>query len=161
QPLNGKIYVATKDGVSLFRARAASGTAPNAPPCTVGGFADYVFPETGAAGTVALLYRAQANGFCSYPPNTYMTQIVSASGENSVPGIARLSTNGRYAIVFLAATARINNGVGLAFLDLQSVVQTPVNLASPAFPQYVVQPLSGGRVIANDGTALVAVSDGS
>jgi uncharacterized protein (TIGR03437 family) len=29
------------------------------------------------------------------------------------------------------------------------------------FPQYILQPFTGGRVIANDGTALVAITDGS
>src|SRR5215471_7718992 len=78
QPLNGKIYVATPAGVSLFRAREASSPAPDALPCSVGGFADYLAAEASAGG-VALLYRAQpASGPCSYPINTYRTQIVTA-----------------------------------------------------------------------------------
>jgi uncharacterized protein (TIGR03437 family) len=161
QPLNGKIYVANSAGVSLFRAREASSPAPDALPCSVGGFADYLAAEASASG-VALLYRAQpASGPCSYPINTYRTQIVTATGETDVPGIARLSSGGRYAIVFLAATARIDNAVSISLLDLQSGAKTPVSLTPPQFPQYIVQPTAGGRVIANDGTALVAITDGS
>jgi uncharacterized protein (TIGR03437 family) len=166
QPLNGKIYVATPGGVSLFRAREASPTPANAPLCTVSGFADYLAAETSSAGVVALSYNARSFGGCSYPPNTYMTQIVTASGETNLPGIARLSPGGRYAIVFRGATARIYNDVAISFLDLQSGAQTPVNFTAdnftgPQFPEYVQQPYSGGRVIANDGTALVAITDGS
>jgi hypothetical protein len=106
QPLNGRIYLATQNGVGLFRAREVSATPPNAPACMVGGFADYLSAETSSAGVVALLYRAKASGGCSYPPNTYMTQIVTASGETNVPGFARLSTGGRYAIVFFSAPPR-------------------------------------------------------
>ena len=40
-------------------------------------------------------------------------------------------------------------------------MQTPANLAAPVFPQYVQQPHGGGRVIANDGTGIVAITDGS
>jgi uncharacterized protein (TIGR03437 family) len=93
-----------------------------------------------------------------------MTQIVTASGESSVPGIVRLSTGGRYAIVFLGATARIYNSVSISFLDLQTGAKTPVSVPPPAFPQYIPQyiqqPYTGGRVIANDGTALIAITDG-
>jgi uncharacterized protein (TIGR03437 family) len=166
QPLNGKIYVATQNGVNLFRAREPSSTPANAPACTVGGFADYVAAETSSAGVVALLYRAKGIGGCSYPPNTYMTQIVTASGETNLPGIARISTDGRYAMVFLGATARPYGAVGISFLDLQSGAQTPIhftadNFNGPVFPEHIQQPSSGGRVIANDGTALLAITDGS
>ena len=125
QPLNGKIYVATQNGVSLFRARESSSPSLNAPPCTVGGFADYIAAETSFANVVALLYRAQGSGGCSYPPNTYTTQIVTASGETDVTGIARLSASGRYAIVFLGSTARIYNAVSITLLDLQTGTRTP------------------------------------
>ena len=160
QPLNSKIYAATTaDGVSLFRARERSGPPVTAPPCTVNGFADYQGAETSSTGAVALLYFANEGGGCSYPPNVYMTQIVSASGDSNVPGIVRLSSGGRYALVFLGATARIYNAVSVSFLDLQSGVQTPANLAAPVFPQYAQQPHGGGRVIANDGTGIVAITD--
>ena len=162
QPLNGKIYVATQTGVSLFRAREASSPALHASPCTVGGFADYIAAETSSADVVALLYRAQESSSpCSYPPNAYMTRIVTASGETDVPGIVRLGTGGRYGVVFLGSTARIYNAVSVTLLDLQSGTQAPIKLPPPAFPQYILQPSTGGRVIANDGTAIVAIIDGS
>jgi hypothetical protein len=59
-----------------------------------------------------------------------MTQIVTASGETGVPGVARLSTSGRYAIVFLGSTARIDSAVSISLLDLQSGAQTPIKLAA-------------------------------
>jgi uncharacterized protein (TIGR03437 family) len=160
QPLNGKIYAATQDGVSLYRARESSALPPNAPPCSVGGFADYLAAEASSADVVALLYRAQSAAGCSYPPNPYITQFVTASGETNVPGIARLSTNGRYAVVFLGSTARINAAVSISLLDIRNGTKTPVSLPALAFPQYFLQPASGGRVIANDGTAVVAITDG-
>jgi uncharacterized protein (TIGR03437 family) len=163
QPLNGKIYVATQNGVNLFRAREPSSAPASAPACTVGGFADYLAAETSSADVVALLYRAKGIGFCSYPPNTYMTQIVTASGDTNLPGIARLSPGGRYAIVFLGATARSYDAVSISFFDLQSGAQVPIhftadNFTGPVFPEYIRQPYSGGRVIANDGTALLAIT---
>ena len=163
QPLNGKIYVATQDGVSLFRARQTSDPPPaNVPYCPVSGFANYLGAET-SAGVVALSYNARAGGICSYPANTNMTQIVTASGDTNVPGIVRLSSGGLTAIVFLAKTARQYDGVSISFLDLKSGAQTPVNFTLPLFPGYVYIQLAsnGGRVIANDGTALLAITDGN
>ncbi|MBS1859103.1 MAG: hypothetical protein JST11_27265 [Acidobacteria bacterium] len=160
QPLNGKVYVATPSGVSLFRAREPSAVPPDAPPCTVGGFADYLAAETSSAGTVALVYRASQSGGCSYPPNTFMTRIVTAAGESDLPGIARLSSGGRYALVFRGATARIFNPVSVSFLDLRSGTQAPVNVTGPEFPQYIQQHYTGGRVIADNGTAVLAITDG-
>jgi uncharacterized protein (TIGR03437 family) len=161
QPLNGKIYLATQEGVSLFRAREPSNPAANAPNCSVGGFTGYLGAETSSTGAVALSYNARGAGNCSYPANTYMTQIATAEGETDLPGIARLSTGGRYAIVFLAATARQYDGVTISFLDVQSGARTPGNYTGPQFPEYVQLPYNGGRVIANDGTALLATTDGS
>ncbi len=166
QPLNGKIYAATQEGVSLFRAREPSGPpSADTPYCPVSGFANYLGAET-SAGVVALSYNARAGGICSYPANTFMTQIVTASGETELPGVARLSTGGRYAIVFLAATARQFDGFRISFLDLQTGAQTPVDLTvasftAPLFPEYLQLPYNGGRVIANDGTAILAITDGS
>jgi uncharacterized protein (TIGR03437 family) len=160
QPLNGKIYVAAQDGVTLFRAREPAGLPANSPPCSAGGFADYLGAET-STGVVALSYRANTAGGCSYPVNTWMTRIVTASGETDTPGIVRLSSGGRTAIVFLAATARPYDSVKIAFLDLQTGVQTPVSFPAPQFPEFVQLPYNGARVIANNGTALVAIAGGS
>jgi uncharacterized protein (TIGR03437 family) len=161
QPLNAKIYVATQNGVSLFRAHDAASAPANSPPCTPGGLADYLAAETSANGAVALIYTVNANGGCSYPPNVYSTEIQTPSSDTNLPGIVRLSSGGRYAIVFLGATARIYNAVAVSLLDLQTGLQTPLNLTQSDFPQYIQQPATGGRVIANDGTALVAIADAS
>jgi uncharacterized protein (TIGR03437 family) len=161
--LNGKIFVASQDGVSLFRARQPSGPPANALPCAAGGFAGYLGAETSAAGVVALSYSANSNdGGCSYPVNTFMTQIVNASGDDtSLPGIVRISANGRYALVYVAYTGRLYTSFVLSFLDLRTGAQTPVSVPAPVFPEYVPGPYGGGRAIANDGTALLAYTDGS
>ncbi|HZK36924.1 MAG TPA: hypothetical protein VFC57_08245 [Aeromicrobium sp.] len=160
QPRNGKVFLATQDGVSLFRAREPAFPPADSPACTVGGFADYLGAETSAAGVVALSYRATSSGGgCSYPVNPFMTQIVTASGDTTLPGIVRLSTAGRYAIVYLGATARPSDSFRLSFLDLQTGAQTPINVPAPTSPEYVSLPYSGGRIIANDGTALLGITD--
>ncbi len=158
--LNGKIFVAGQDGVSLYRARERSAPPAGSPACTVGGFSDYVGAETAANGVLALAYGSSGVGGCSYPPNASFTQIITASGETSVPGIARLSPNGRYALVYLAATSRPGSAFTLSVLDVQTGAQTPVAISPPQFPQYVSMPATGARVIANDGTAILGFTDG-
>ena len=158
QPLNGKIYVFSQNGVSLFRAQEVSPPPPNTAPCSVGGFSTYTGAETSSIGVVALSYLAQRTGSCSSPSNIYMTQLVTAAGESSVAGIARLSSGGRYAIVFLPATGRIYDPLSVSFLDLQSGVQTPISVHSAPMPQIFGGSSVGGRVIANDGTAVLTRS---
>ena len=163
QPLNGKIYVAGPNGVSLFRAQEVSAAPPsnnqaNNQACLAGGFSDYLGADTSSIGVVALSYTAQRSGICSYPLSTYMTQLVTASGASNVAGIARLSSGGRYAIVFLPATGRVYDPVTVSFLDLQSGVQTPVGVNGAPMPQIFAGPNAGGRVIANDGTAVLTNS---
>ena len=160
--LNGKIFVATQNGVSLFRAHEPSNPPADAQPCTSGGFVGYVGAETSAAGVVALSYRANStDDGCSHPINTLMTELVTDSGATSLPGIVRLSANGPYALVYVATTGRLRTSFVLSFLDLRTGVQTPVTVPVPAFPEYVQAPYGGGRVIADDGTVLLAVTDGS
>jgi hypothetical protein len=123
--LNGKIFVASQDGVSLFRAREPSGPPADALPCAAGGFAGYLGAETSAAGVVALSYRANSSGGrCSFPVNTFMTEILTDSEDTSLPGIVRLSAGGRYALVYLAATGRPRTSFVLSFLDLRTGAQT-------------------------------------
>jgi uncharacterized protein (TIGR03437 family) len=156
--LNGKIYTATNDAVTLFRAQQRS--APPATPCAVGGFSDYLGAEAAAGGVVALAYSANSLGGCSYPANTSATQIVTPSGDRTVPGVARLSPSGRYALILLAATGRPSSAFTLSYLDLQTGVQTPVNsanIAPPSFQESVT--FGGGRVVANDGTAVLGITD--
>jgi uncharacterized protein (TIGR03437 family) len=161
--LNGKIFVATQDGIRLFQAREPSSPPADALPCTAGGFIGYSGAETSSAGVVALSYGANSNdGGCSFPINTFMTQIVTAAGDDaSLRGIVRLSAGGRYALVYLAATGRLYTSFVLSFLDLRTGAQTPVRVPAPVFPEYVPAPYGGGRVIADDGTAVLGVTDGS
>jgi uncharacterized protein (TIGR03437 family) len=162
EPRNGKAFVATQDSVSLFRARDAAFPPADSPACTVGGFADYVGAETSAAGVVALSYQAKgAGGLCPYPPYGFMTQLVTATGEADLPGNVRLSAGGRYAIVYRQTSSRPPSAFTLAFLELQTGVQTPVPSIAVTFPEYVLLPFTGGRVIANDGTTLLGISDAS
>ena len=160
QPRNGKVFVAGAQGVTLFRARDAAGVPPNSPPCTAGGFAGYLGAETSTVAA-ALLFQTNAQGPCSYPVNTNATEIVSAVGSMSVPGIVRLSAGGRYAVVYLSATSRPFSAVSISYLDLQTGAQTPAPVPVPGFPQYIQPPYAGARVVANDGTALVAIGGGS
>ena len=67
QPLNGKIYVAGQNGVSLFRAQEVSAPPPNTPACSAGGFSSYLGAETSSIGVVALSYFAEPGSGCSYP----------------------------------------------------------------------------------------------
>lgn len=162
QPLNGKIYMATGGRVSLFRAREVASLPAGTPFCRVGGFEDYLGAETSSGGVVALLYRVKGSG-CSYPPNRLMTQIVSRSGERRLPGILRLSSDGRHAIAFAGRTARPYDPVSISFVDPENGAQTAVEIPPATSSEtgiYKVthQPYGGGRVIANDGTALAGAS---
>jgi hypothetical protein len=60
EPRNAKIFVATRDGVSLFRAREPAFPPADSPSCTVGGFGDYRAAESSSAGVVALSYFGRA-----------------------------------------------------------------------------------------------------
>jgi uncharacterized protein (TIGR03437 family) len=146
--------------VSLFRAREPAFPPADSPACTVGGFADYVGSETSSAGVVALSYQANgAAGPCSYHPYGLMTEIVTASGDSNLPGAVRLSAGGRYAIVYNQTSSRPFSPFTLAFLDLQTGAQTPVLGIALTFPETVLLPGVRGRVIANDGTTLLGISD--
>jgi len=159
QPRNGKIFVAAQDAVTLFRARERVAPPPNSPPCTVGGFSDYIGAETFAGG-IALAYTGTGPGGCSYPPNPLRTQIVTAKSEIDLAGVTRVSAGGRYAITFFATTARPYSPYTISFLDLQTNTTTPVNFSGPQFPEEIS--VSGsGRVIANDGTAILGITDHS
>ncbi|MCU1233708.1 MAG: hypothetical protein JWP63_1675, partial [Candidatus Solibacter sp.] len=160
--LNGKIYLATQDGVKLFRARDRSAPPANSPGCTVGGFSDYVSAETAAGGVVALSFAANSISGCSFPTNRFETEIIDSSSDtvipgNVIPGNVRLSANGRYGIVYLAATGRPGSAFTLSLLDRQTGVQTPIDVPAPSFPESVT--FGGGRVVANDGTAILGITD--
>jgi len=162
QPLNGKIFVATQEGVKLFRAHEIEGTSASGSPaaCTVGGFADFAGAETSSQGVLAASYYAQSSGICSFPV-TLKTQIITPAGETLLPGSVRLSDGGRFAISFLAATGRPFSPVSVSYFDIQTNIQTPVPIPASAVAHFVSASYSGGRVIANDGTAVVGVTDGS
>src|SRR5205823_677246 len=99
---NGKIFVATQDGVKVFRARDPVAQATDAPACTVGGFADYTGVETSSGGVIALTYAGNTNGKgCSFPIYPYLTQLTTSAGDTSVPGVTRLSASGRFAVTYL------------------------------------------------------------
>jgi uncharacterized protein (TIGR03437 family) len=51
--------------------------------------------------------------------------------------------------------------VSVSYLDLTTNVLTPVPIAAPTFPNFFLAPINGGRIIANDGTAILGVTDGS
>jgi uncharacterized protein (TIGR03437 family) len=164
QPLNTKIYTAGPSGVQLFAMRERMAAPSDLPVCTAGGFSDYVSAQTSTNGVVALVYGASANGGCSFPVNAAATEIRTSAGSVSVPGVARLASSGRYAIVFLAATNRPFSPVAVSYYDLQTGAQMAITFPPPAIPpgftQAVSMPANSARIIANDGTALVALTDG-
>ena len=159
EPLNGKVFIASTDGVQLFRLREPAGVPLGSPLCSVGGFQDYLGAESAAAGVTALFYRAEALS-CSYPPYTLRTQVLTPSGESELPGIARVSANGTWSIVYSPRTGRLYDGLDVTFFNLQTRSRTDVAVAVPGFPHPVLVPYTGGRVIANDGTALLAFDNG-
>ena len=159
EPRNAKVFVARAGGVSLFRAREPAPVPPDSKACSVGGFIDYVAAESASSGAVALLYRAGSAGPCSYPPFPYLTHIVAGDTESELPGVTRLSPSGRYAINFSALTSRVPTGVDVAYVDLRTNTLAKVTLPSPTFPEGIQIPSGNLRVIADDGTAIVAVGD--
>lgn len=157
QPHNGKVFALTLDGVRLVRARESEDVAPETPPCQVGGFQNYVSAEA-RGDAVAFVYYANAAGGCSYPPNVARTQIVTRSGEIDLPGVVRLSPDGRRAVRFHARTAR-HNAVDIFFVDLRTGEETAAIVPDVGFPPYGISvPLRAGQIIANDGTTLFNVS---
>ncbi len=155
-PLNGKVFLATPDEVRLVSARETEGVAEGSPLCTVGGFRDYVGAEA-SAGPTALFYYANALS-CSYPPYRLRTRLVTPSGGVELAGVARVSANGAWAVVYAPRTGRPTSAVDVTFIDLATGARTPVPIASPGGFEYVQAPYSGGRMVANDGTALLGFS---
>jgi hypothetical protein len=143
---------------ALIAAAIAFPAEPGSAPCTVGGFGDYLGVET-TVFSPALLFRRNSAPLCSYPANLLATQVQVNRRLTSFPGVVRVSPEGKFGLVFSAATARPWNTVAVSFIDLQFGKQTPVDVTPPAFPQYLALP--AGRAIANDGTAILAVTDGS
>jgi hypothetical protein len=114
EPLNGKVFVALNGGVALYRARKRASPPAGAPSCAVGGFRNYVRAETATDGVVALFYRSDSVGGCSFPPFALSTQLRTPAREITVVSdIARISPGGRYAIIYSPVTARLYNGIGV------------------------------------------------
>ena len=157
EPLNGKVFVATSDGVKLFRAHEDQPYpfTPGASSCnTADGFRDYLGTELSTTVT-AFSYRAYSLS-CSFPPFPLRTEIVSASGTSGVQGLVRINANATWGIVYAPSTARLYDGIAVSFVDLRTGTQTQVPVTTPGFPHQVYVSLGGGRVIADDGTALLA-----
>ncbi|HEX6879044.1 MAG TPA: hypothetical protein VF135_01665 [Terriglobales bacterium] len=159
QPLNGKIFVASTEGVRLFAAREPTKVPVGSPYCTVAGFRSYLAAESSSTGVLALYYDADATG-CTYPPSRVQTQLVTATGHSTVSGIVRLSASGRYAAVLAPRTARPFDPVNISILDLQAGTEVPVELSAHSEPRSIATHYSNGRMIADDGTAVIAVVTG-
>ena len=91
-----------------------------------------------------------------------MTQLVTATGETNLPGIVRLSAGGRvrHRLSRNEFACRPVPSPSLSS-TFRPTSQTPVPITGVPFPEYVLLPFTGGRVIANDGTALLGISDAS
>jgi uncharacterized protein (TIGR03437 family) len=158
QPRHGKLFVAGEQGVRLFRSRERVDL-PAGLPCTLGEFYAFTGAEVSADGNViaAAMQRTWA-GLCS-SPNLRGAAVISGAGEREVPGVVRLSPSGRYAVVFNARTASVFSPVDVFLLDLSAGAQFPVSLPPTAFPSYLSYSPAGGRVIADDGTAILSYGD--
>lgn len=157
EPLNGKVFVANGNRVSLVQSRERASVPSDAKPCSIAGFQDYLGVETSNSGTVAFVYQEDRKT-CSYPPYPVSTQIATRTGESNVSGLVRLSAAGRYAVVYQPVTARMSDGIQVSFLDLVTGTTIPVDVPQPISSfEYTVLANSGGRVIANDGTASLAI----
>lgn len=154
--LNGKLFRVSGGDVRLARSQERAGVVGPLL-CTVGGFRDYLGTETSTAAT-AFFYRAEALA-CSYPPYSLRTQLLTASGETTLPGIVRVSPNGAWAMLYAPRTARMWDGIDLTRIDLQSGARTPVSVSAPSPFIPVLVPYTGGRMVANDGTALLSFND--
>lgn len=86
---------------------------------------------------------------------------MTASGPIKLPGITRISANGRHGITLLGATGRAFTSATVSILDLQAGTRTPVTLPSPPFDQSFRLPSTDGRIIANDGTAILGITNGN
>ena len=154
QPHYGKLFVADENGVRLFRLLQKVDPVSTGS-CITGTQYSLDAAEVTADGkTVAapgqLSYSGPCRGFLR------ATDLISAAGEQELPGYAYLSPGGRYAIS--DTTSSVFTSGSLLFLDLQTGTQTPVPLPSVTGPWPVIL-ASGGRTIANDGTAIFSFAN--
>jgi uncharacterized protein (TIGR03437 family) len=145
--------------VRLFRQRDQIDPAPGSqsPTCIVGTFYSFESAEVSADGrTIAAGGRLSHAGYC----NGYLlgTDLIAPGGDRDLAGHVRLSPGGRYAIA--DTTSGPFTSATLAFLDLQTGSQTPIQLPSALGPYQATFP-GGGRTIADDGTAVFSYFNSS
>ncbi len=152
QPAYGKLFVADETGVRLFRLHdkilpPATGNCVTGPQYSLDA-AEVTSDGKTVAAPGQLSYSGPCRGLLR------ATDLISAAGEQELPGYVYLSPVGRYAIA--DTTQSVFSAASLLFLDLQTGQQTPISLPAVTGPWPAVFP-PGGRVIANDGTALFSL----
>jgi uncharacterized protein (TIGR03437 family) len=156
QPPYGKLFVADETGVRLFRLLPKIEPASTGS-CVIGTQYSLDSAEVTSDGkTVAAPGQLSYSGLCNR--NLSATDLISAAGDQELPGYVYLSPGGRYAIA--DTTYSVFSSASLLFLDLQTGQQTPVGLPEVTGPWPVSFP-SAGRVIANDGTAIFSFYNGA
>jgi uncharacterized protein (TIGR03437 family) len=106
-----------------------------------------------------LAYRGVATNYpCSFPVSLNLTEIRMATGSVSIPGAVRLSAGGKFALILQGVTGRSYDPVNISFLDLTTQMQTPTVTLRPNYLDSFLTPAVRGRVVANDGTAVLAVT---
>ncbi len=153
QPSYGKLFVADESGVRLFRLLPKSDLVWTGS-CVTGAQYSLDAAEVTADGkTVAapgqLSHSVGCRGFLT------ATDLITAGGDQQLPGYAYLSPGGRFAIS--DTTTSVFGPASLLFLDLQTGQQTPVSLPATPGPWPVVFPASR-QAVANDGTAVFSLA---
>lgn len=160
QPLNGKIFLASSDGVRLIAARETVEVPASTVECALDGFRDYIGAQTTSGGVIALYYEADTGGRCTYQPSATRTQVVTPAGQTTVPGIARLSASGRYAVVIAPKSRRPPDGGTVSVRDFQTGTDLAIEFPPNDQSESITGGYGGGRLIADDGTAVVGIVSG-
>jgi uncharacterized protein (TIGR03437 family) len=156
EPTHGKLFVADEAGVRLFRSRDETPVPPSVPSCGAGSMFAYLGAEVSADGrTIAAAMQGNVQTmFCEHGTLYLGTDLISPAGDHDFPLTVRLSPAGHYALAWGRASAIDLSPISIFFLDLQTGLQIPVSLPSASPYDGFGPPSSGGRVIANDGTAI-------
>lgn len=161
QPLHGKLFVADRDGVRLVRSREMEPFTPQTPNCSLGNYYRYTdsVDVAGDGSVVAARVSADVFGTCGFPVFSSGTNLLAPGADRVLPGLVRLSPNGRFGLVYNAVSTRFPPRGTFSFLDVLAGTVTPIELPVLDFPRYADPPYQH-RLIADDGTALIRFNEG-
>jgi uncharacterized protein (TIGR03437 family) len=142
----GKVFAADENGVRLVVSRELRKPAPSNGNCLLGELYSFSAVELSADGkTLAAAGFRWNTGECHGAGAA--TLLRSATGSREINGRARLSANGRWAIVDSTSSA-FSQTTG-SILDLATGAETDFQMPTLGGLQF-----PGGRAIADDGTAV-------